>query len=363
MKKSLTIVGIILLTVILAALSVLTALRLKEMGTRPVAPSVPESKPEAVDVGPPEGLTPATICQKSLSVGETAPGVYCADKIAYRDDSRNTAGEYYLEDRIEEGETVSKGEKVVFNIKSLPLGTAKETVIADVLSDSLDFVDAGVGCVYASATRTVTCTLASVADIAIRVAVRNDADESITNTAKVQAEGDPESTCSVTLTVATVTTGTPTPTATPTGAPGSMCEYLHADKTSGQPTLTVGFEGKGFDPVRVKGFRFTFGDGEKKEVFGSFTSDHTESISHSYSKVGTYKAVLEILDDGDHWKTRPECEVTIKVTGEGATTTPTELAEATPTETTLPVAGLKIPTLAGILAGFLLISLGAALVF
>jgi hypothetical protein len=70
------------------------------------------------------------------------------------------------------------------------------------------------------------------------------------------------------------------------------------------------------------------------------------------------------MDDGDHWKTRPECEVTVKVTTEGTTVTPTEIAEEpAPTETTLPVAGLKIPTLGGIIAGFLLISLGAALVF
>jgi hypothetical protein len=247
MKKNLTIVGIILLTVILAVLSVVTALRIKEMGTRPVAPSVPESKPEAVDVGPPDGLTPATICQKSLSVTEEITGT-----------------------------------------------------------------------------------------------------------------PTPTTTTTPTPTVTGTPTPTTTPSPTPTGGPSSMCEYLHADKTSGSPPLTVNFEGKGFDPTRVKGFRFTFGDGEKKEVFGSFTSDHIEKVSHTYAQTSTYKAKLEILDDGDHWKTRPECEVTVK-TGEGPTAT--EVAEATPTETTLPVAGLKIPTLAGILAGFLLISLGAALVF
>ncbi len=164
--------------------------------------------------------------------------------------------------------------------------------------------------------------------------------------------------CEITFQLRGVPSSTPTPT--PTGGPGSMCEYLHADKTSGQPSLMVNFEGKGFDPTRVKGFRFTFGDGEKKEVFGSFTSDHVEKVSHTYTGAGTFKAILEILDDGDHWKTRPECEVTIQVS-QGATVT--EPAQASPTEPSLPVAGLKIPTLGGILAGFLLISLGAALVF
>jgi hypothetical protein len=107
----------------------------------------------------------------------------------------------------------------------------------------------------------------------------------------------------------------------------------------------------------VKGFRFTFGDGEVQEVFGDFTSDHVQEMTHTYARSGVYTAMLEILDNGDHWRTRDECKLTINVSG--LAQGPTELA---PTAS-LPEAGIKIPTLGGIVMGFLMISLGAALVF
>lgn len=241
MKKTLTISVLIIATVALAVISVLTAIRIREMGTRPVAPSVPESKPKAV-AELPEEITPAPVCQTSLTI----------------------------------------------EVESSPTPTATGTL---------------------SPSPTPT------------------------------------------------TTTTPGPTNTP--MPGPYCDYLHADKAGGAAPLTVKFEGKGYDPTRVKGFRFTFGDGEEKEFFGSFTSSQAQEVSHTYSSAGTYKAVLEIMDDGDHWHTRPECEATIVVTGEGVTVT----EGPSPTEVTLPEAGIKIPTLGGIILGFLLISLGAALVF
>jgi hypothetical protein len=359
MKKTLTLVGIIVLTIVLAVLSVVTAIKIRDLGTRPVAPSVPESKPKAEEVWPPDNAIPEPVCKTSLSVGATAVQVTCSEKKAYRNDSRNTEERYYLEDQIGEGETVNPGEIIVFSI-NLSSGD-KEVVVTDTLPSTLEFVDTSTpNCSYEGGI--LTCLLPnSLIAPAFRAKVKSNAEGTITNTAGAAPTGDPPSTCSVAVEVATEEI-TETPTPTITGAPGSMCEYLHADKTSGKVPLTVAFEGKGFDPTRVKGFRFTFGDGEKKEVLGSFTSEHTESISHTYSKVGTYQAVLEILDDGDNWKTRPECKLTVKGTSEGVT--PTETAEGpTPSEIELPKAGLKIPTLGGIIAGFLLISLGAALIF
>lgn len=266
MRKSLTIIGIVLATIILAVLSVITAIRIRNLGTRPIAPNVPESKPKAEEGLPPdEALPEEAACKKTL-IAVQGP----------------------------------------------------------------------------SSTPTPTST------------------------------PGPSPTPTPTSTPGPSATPTPEPTATP--LPGPYCSYLQADPTGGPGPLTVTFEGKGYDPVRVKGFRFIFGDGEKKEVYGSFTTSHIERVDHTYSTVGTYEAKLEILDNGDHWRTRKECEVTIQVTSKTSavptrTETKTEpttaktVAQATPTEAELPVAGIKIPTLGGILAGFLLISLGAALIF
>jgi len=264
MRKTLTVIGIILSTVILAVLSVVTAIRIRNLGTRPVAPNVPESKPKAEEGLPPdEALPEETACKKTL-IAVQGP----------------------------------------------------------------------------SSTPTPTST------------------------------PGPSPTPTPTSTPGPSATPTPEPTATP--LPGPYCSYLQADPTGGPGPLTVSFEGKGYDPVRVKGFRFIFGDGEKKEIYGSFTSSHIEVVDHTYSTAGTYEAKLEILDNGDHWLTRKECEVTIQISSRTSVvptvtkTTPTvtkTVAQATPTEPELPVTGIKIPTLGGILTGFLLVSLGVALIF
>lgn len=370
MKRSLTVIGIILSTVILAVLAVVTAVRIKNLGTRPVAPTAPESKPKAEEGLPPDDAVPEeAACKKVFQVQVTA--VACDSLKAYRNDSRNTAGTYYREDEIAAGETVAKGEKIVFQIDTLPSVVPKPTTLTMVLPVTLTYVDGGSTCQYSSATKTVTCNKVYVTDAPrsttfFRVAVANDANSAISATVEVRAEGEAESTCSITLLLEGQPSPTPTPTPEPTSTPmpGPYCSYLHADPTGGPVPLTVDFEGKGYDPTRVKGFRFAFGDGEKKEVFGSFTTSHIETVEHTYATVGTYKAKLEVMDDGDHWLTRNECEVTVQVTGKTTTTPSVSVTKAaTPTEAELPVAGIKIPTLGGIMAGFLLIAIGAALVF
>lgn len=275
MKKNLTLIIIVGVTIILAVLSVVTALKLKQLGTQPVAPSAPESKPKA-QTGPTAtpfipDITPAvSACKATFSVIPS---------------SSPTPGP---------STTPSPGPS------STPPPGATSTPVP------------------------------------------------------------------------------PTSTPVPPGEP--YCDYLTADKTAGLIPLTVVFKGKGFDRTRVKGFRFTFGDGEKKEFFGTFNSNYVQEVSHTYTKVGVFTATLEIMDDGDHWRTRTECQVIITV-GEnqamatstpkptsvaGATSTPKPTAiasEPSPTVIELPSAGIKVPTLIGIIAGFLLISLGAALVF
>ena len=66
-KKNLVLVGIILLTIVLAVLSVITALKIKQLGTQPIAPSVPQSEPEAADTIP-EIPPSADSCRKSFTV-------------------------------------------------------------------------------------------------------------------------------------------------------------------------------------------------------------------------------------------------------------------------------------------------------
>lgn len=290
MKKNLVIIGIIILTIVLGVVSVLTALKLKELGTRPIAPSVPESKPEAQE-GIPADLVPAPGCRLTFSVGTVLP---------------------------------------------TPTGTIRLTP---------------------TVTRGPTPTVTSR--------------PIVTPTGTIRPTNTPFPTPTGTL----VPTSTPVPSSTP--VPGlSRCEYLQADKTTGSIPLTVHFKGKGTDPIRIKGFRFSYGDGTSKEFLGSFTSDQIQEVDHVYNEGGNFTALLETLDDSDHWQTREECQVKITVSGVQPTPTkgtfkelqptPTKTLIAkvpTPTEAALPQAGLKVPTLGGIFAGFLLISLGIVLIF
>lgn len=177
---------------------------------------------------------------------------------------------------------------------------------------------------------------------------------------------------SVVPTITLIPTAT-VPAPTTTLIPGqSYCNYLQADKTSGAIPLTINFRGNGVDTTRVKGFRFNFGDGEKWETLGSYTSSYVQEASHNYTKAGVYIAVLEILDNGDHWWTRDECRSTITVTGQPpsptsppvATSIPRQLAKApTPTEVLLPKAGIEFPTLGSILTGLVLVAIGLVVVF
>lgn len=377
MRKSLTIIGIILSTILLAVLAVVTAVRIKNLGTKPVAPSAPESKPAAVETVPPDTAVPEVAdCKKTFTAAELPVTITCKKKESHRNDSRNTAGHYYVDTAslIKEGDTVSKGEIIVFGIHPSPQNVTKAVTYTDVLPQSLTYMDNDAGCQYNAGMRTLTCNdINTNSGKYFRAKIADNASGTITNTAKVKAGDDPESTCSATLKVASTPSTSPspspsvTPTATSTPGPSSLCEYLQADKAGGSAPLTVKYSGKGFDPVRVKGFRFHFGDGEKREFFGSFTSSQVQEVEYTYRSAGKYKAYLEIMDDGDHWKTRPECEVTISVDGTSTpspTTTKTVIAkEPTPTEAQLLEAGIKIPTLGGIIIGFLLISFGVALVF
>ncbi len=254
MKKKGSIILVVLATLLLAIISVFIVIRIKSLGTRPIAPNVPESKPAAVE------------------------------------------------------------EPTVTPTPGLPL-------------------------------------VVSNADCMVNFSITTPIP---TTTPGPSATPSPEP------------SNTPTPGPTSTPPPGAYCDYLKVNIAGGPAPLSVVFEGKGYDPTRVKGFRFYFGDGNQKEILGSYYDSEAVQVSYTYNSTGTYEAKLEIMDDGDHWHTRPECETTVSVTGKTVTSTPgptTIVQQLSPTEAQLPEAGIKIPALGGMILGFLLISLGVVFIF
>ena len=85
---------------------------------------------------------------------------------------------------------------------------------------------------------------------------------------------------------------------------------LTANPTSGPPPLTVNFDGSGsYDSDsgdHVASYTFNFGD-------GTSTTQNTATISHTYSKAGTYGATLTVTDTHGA-KSANSAEVTITVT-------------------------------------------------
>lgn len=110
-------------------------------------------------------------------------------------------------------------------------------------------------------------------------------------------------------------TPTPTPTNTPTITPtpilgSSYCVNIVSNYTSGRAPLVVRFTGQGYDSAgSVKKYRFHFGDGTASAEI------HSNWVEHVYSNAGKYHPWLEVLDQGDHWQTRTECNTEITVTG------------------------------------------------
>lgn len=116
-----------------------------------------------------------------------------------------------------------------------------------------------------------------------------------------------------TLTPTPTATNTPTPTNTLTPAPteilgSSYCVKLEVSITSGTVPLAVRFAGEGYDSAGgVKKYRFHFDDGTPSAEINSSWVDHV------YQSSGDYYPWLEILDQGDHWRTRTECTVHVRV--------------------------------------------------
>ncbi len=148
----------------------------------------------------------------------------CVSKEVYADDARNRAGFYYLESRIAEASSLASGTTVVYSIIAKNHGgsTVPDTKITDTLSSNLTFVDADSDCTFDSATRTVTCTIGTLAAGAqaqrsIRARINVSSNTSIANTAEVFSSNGQRNSCSVQLdaTGKIVTPPSPVPTELP----------------------------------------------------------------------------------------------------------------------------------------------------
>lgn len=181
----------------------------------------PSEKPSTTPSPTP---SPSIIPSPSPSIPPEAD-LDCLSKEAYADDSRNHAGFYYLENRIADASTLDSGTVVVYSIIAKNHGGASvpDTKITDTLSSNLTFIDADSDCNYDSGTRTVTCTIGSLAADAqaqrsIRAQINVSSNTSIANTAEVFSSNGQRNSCSVQLdaTGKVVIPPSPAPTTLPT---------------------------------------------------------------------------------------------------------------------------------------------------
>lgn len=200
-KKSWYIILIAIATVVLGVIAVITAIRLYQLREEPVAPTAPEPVPAAELV---EETSPSLDCTLTFEVAAEGE-VICESKTAYRNDSRNSPGDYYLEDAIGLGETVALGEIVVFSINPGPSEITRAITVSDTIPEGLEFsevLDDAQVCAFSSSTNSLSCSLTETdAQVVFTATVADDATGTITNIATVQSEGAEDSTCSASLTV------------------------------------------------------------------------------------------------------------------------------------------------------------------
>lgn len=167
--------------------------------------------------------TPVTYPSPSPSTPASAD-LDCVAKEAYANDSRNRAGFYYLDTRITDASTLVSGTTIVYNIIAKNHGgsTVPDTKITDTLSSNLTFLDADSDCSYEASTRTVTCTIGTLAAGAqaqrsIRATISTSSNASIANTAEVYSSNGQRNSCSIQLdaTGKVVVPPSPVPTSLP----------------------------------------------------------------------------------------------------------------------------------------------------
>jgi uncharacterized repeat protein (TIGR01451 family) len=223
-KKIKKIIGITLVLLSFALVLFISIINQKTKD-KSISPAAPQSLPKAAI---PESCNTIT-----FRVIPETPELTCEEKSAWEDDPRNSKGKYYLTKQI--SSYVEEGQTFVYSISYKNNGTAtvKSAKITDIIPSQLDFVDSDNECNYSSTNRTVTCDIGEVvpgamSQVAIRVKVKNNANQTAIKNEAVIITGNLQSTCDNTLTIAQATptitptptpTNNPTPTITPTATP------------------------------------------------------------------------------------------------------------------------------------------------
>lgn len=203
--------------------------------TNPVKTPTPSTTPSTTPSATPSTPASATPTPSPNLSAE----LDCVVKRAYEDDSRNTAGTYYLNNEIVDTNTLSNGDTIVYNIVVENRGDAavSDTTIDDVLSSNLTFVDASSGCNYDSASRKVSCAIGSLPantetskSIRVKIAVAGTA--SINNRADVYSTNGQRDICELKVTATGVIEQPPSP------VPSTLPEAGIFELTAG--TLGIG---------------------------------------------------------------------------------------------------------------------------
>ncbi len=194
------------LTLGLVAAVVLISLRLQQVGTTPVTPTTPASRPQAVE---------EKVCVLDFTVTETSEAT-CVEKEVYDDTSTydpNKPQAFSLDPTHKIDPATAKiapGTILIFNLVGADITTATsgDIVWTDVLDNNLEFINSIPSCSFNTTTKTFTCNRGTLSleskkmySVPLRVKVKDTATGTISNTATVTTGGKTPKTCSVSLTI------------------------------------------------------------------------------------------------------------------------------------------------------------------
>lgn len=227
-KTLLLILGIVLSLGLIAGVFFMVRQQMEPETSPTPTPAVKPTPSPSPEAQVPEVFEVGNACTSTFTVTENlVPGLSCTTKNAYRDDSRNGNGTYYLVDQITGSETLAPGEKLVYAIAYKNTGTAKVTgaTVTDVLPAQLDYVDGEPACTYTASSRTVKCTIGEVvpngaAQVAFRVQVKSSATAgNLQNEATFTPKEGTASKCSATNAIAVEAEPSVSPSPSPSGSP------------------------------------------------------------------------------------------------------------------------------------------------
>lgn len=259
MRKKIVTILVVLATIVLAGIAIYTSIRLYQLRQESVAPTAPESAPEAAVASPAAGEGDLTgdsghCAPLTFTIVPKVPGLNCEDKEAYKNNSQNTPGNYVLSQRINPGSTVNRNQTFVYSIYYKNSGT--KSVASAVIKDTLPinfvtFVDGTQGCTVTTQGNT-TCNVGAVGvgatgRVSFRVKVKGNVpfETDFTNEATLDPIEGANSACSIALVTQAqgasptpTSTATPGPTATPTEPPDEPTPTPTEPPDEPEPTPT-----------------------------------------------------------------------------------------------------------------------------